>query len=535
MIFFRLKYSWILPAVFSLSCAIQVPPQGGERDVQPPEVLSCEPPNYSTGFNGKEIQINFDEYVSLNDINSQLIVSPLINNTPETQIRKKTLTIRLTDTLMENTTYTLNFGDGIVDYNEGNKLPDFQFVFSTGTILDTLRVSGNAKYAFDGKSEKGLLVMLYRSMDDSLPYLERPVYFSKTNDSGQFIINNISPGSYRIIGLKDKDGNYLYTHGEESIGFTDKLIDAGETNIGLEFFTEVPRLRFLKAYSEFPGKAALVFNGNAGNVSWNWITDTAKLQIHAITYSKEKDSVFIWYKNTYSDSLSFNFTDSLVRDSVSIRLFKKTEENKGRQKHEMTIAPGINQTSSQHLHLPHRLKCNHPIGAFDFRGVIFTEDSVPVKPVITFSDSLKTEIEINHAWKYRSRYDLFIPPGTFTDIYGKTNDSMDFQFFTRSETDYGSLMVKSISDGTTPVWIQLISSPGNSVVREFNTENGKSIDLSFLDPGVYRIKLIWDKNGNGKWDTGNYLEKVQPEKTEFYPESITVRANWDVEIILNIP
>src|SRR5436190_1465351 len=187
------QYCFSLLIIFLSSCAIQVPPEGGNKDTEPPHVLSSTPPANTTNFTGRDIRLNFDEYITLNEINSQLIVSPLLKHPVETKVRKRSVLVHFDDTLLANSIYTLNFGQGIVDYNEGNKLENYQYVFSTGPVIDSLSISGKIKTAFDNKTSKGMLVMLYKEISDSLAYLERPLCFSRTNDSGQYQIRNIAP------------------------------------------------------------------------------------------------------------------------------------------------------------------------------------------------------------------------------------------------------------------------------------------------------------------------------------------------------
>ena len=532
----KLFYSclFFVIVILVVSCAVQVAPEGGLKDSEPPHLVSSKPPNYSTSFPGKEIELNFDEYVSLNEISSQLIVSPLLKYSPETRIRKKSILIKIRDTLLENTTYTMNFGQGIMDNNEGNKLDNFQFVFSTGSVIDSLDITGKIIKAIDLKTEKGILAMLYNKSDDSLPYLERPVYFSRTNDSGQFRISNISPGDYKLVGLKEADGNYLYTPGEEMIGFNDNPVSANSENVNLKVFNEVTSVRLLRAYSEFPGKVVLVFNTSAVTLQWKWLTDTTKLKIFAQNYSKESDTISIWYKNITSDSLSFYFNHKSSNDTVTLRLFKKTDEVKGRKGPAMEISNGENQTTVQDLYLPYHLQCNRPIEKAEFDKIIFLEDSLPVKLQYVFTDSLKMNINVNHKWKPKGRYSFFIPSGTFTDIYGNKNDTVKIEFITHGENDYGSITIKFQKTDSVPYVVQLIDDK-SSVYREFKTTTDTVIELTNLDPRVYNVKFIQDINGNGKWDTGNYLKKIQPENIDFYPEPITVRANWDVEVFIKAP
>ncbi len=530
----RLFYFCMISILFE-SCAIQVPPDGGKKDVEPPHILSSQPANYSNLFKGHDLQLNFDEFISLNEIGSQLIVSPLLKNPPELKIRKKSLLIHFQDTLLENTTYTLNFGQGIADNNEGNKLENFQFVFSTGTIIDSLDVQGSVETAFDHKKSKGVLALLYRSTEDSIPFLEKPLYFSRTNDSGQFRISNISPGYYKLIGLKETDGNYLYSPGEELIGFPDTLIYANGENINLEIFNEDNKLRLLKAYSEFPGKAVIVFNSPADTIKIKLLTDTAKLNIYSFSFSKEKDTLNIWYKNNFADSLSFRFDNYSLNDTTTIRLFKLTEENKGRKKTGMTILQGNSQTVLQHLHLPHYLQINRPVATASFDKIIFYEDSLIIKVKYEFIDSLHMQLNVNHKWKSKSKYSIFIPPGTFTDIYGVKNDTIQFSFDAHGESDYGSIKIFFKKTDSITYLLQLIEDAGSAISRQVSCTKDTIFELTFLDPRIYKIKLIRDENGNGKWDTGNYLKHVQPEKIEFYPDGITVRANWDVDVNLKVP
>lgn len=532
MKFNRICYFVVL---FLGSCAIQVPPGGGSKDLKPPQLISSEPANFSSLFRGNDIRLNFDEYISLNDISTQLIVSPLLKYPPEIKIRDKSLLIHIRDTLIENTTYTINFGQGISDNNEGNKLENFQYVFSTGPIVDSLNIQGKIENAFDRKPEKGVLALVYRGTFDSLPYLERPLYFSRSNDAGEFRISNISPGSYKLIGLKEKDGNYLYLQGEELIGFPDSLIHTNSENINIRIFKETPSLRFLRAYSEFPGKAVIVFNSMADTIKLKWLTDTARLEIYSTNFSAGYDTLNLWYKNILSDSLSFQFDHISLNDTVTMRLFKNTEEIKGRRKAGTTIIPGNLQSTLQHLYLPFYLQCSRPMDLADFEKIIFLEDSFTVKPRFIFTDNMRMQLNLEFKWKSKSKYFLFIPPGTFTDIYGIKNDSIQFSFMAHGEDDYGSLKINFQKRGVFPYILQLVNESGTDIYREVKCNSDSTIEFSYLDPRVYKIKLINDANGNGKWDTGNYLMHIQPEEIEFYPEGITVRANWDVDVNIKVP
>ena len=146
-------------------------PTGGPRDVDPPEVVESDPPNYSVQFKAKKILITFNEYIVLDNVNQQLIVSPPMEEKPEVKLRKKTLIIEFEEDLKENTTYTFNFGNAIKDLHEGNKLQNFEYVFSTGEVLDSMSVRGTLRYAETlAKPEDPITVMLYSDSRDSVPH-----------------------------------------------------------------------------------------------------------------------------------------------------------------------------------------------------------------------------------------------------------------------------------------------------------------------------------------------------------------------------
>ncbi|MEO8149824.1 MAG: Ig-like domain-containing domain, partial [Bacteroidia bacterium] len=193
----QLPIANLLLCLFVVSCAIRQQPSGGSKDLVPPKILHSLPENYTTNFIAKEIRIDFDEFIDLKELNKQLVISPLMKNDPEVSVKGKSLIIKLPDSLRQNTTYTLNFGNAIVDTHESNALDDFQYVFSTGPVLDSLQVNGEVKFAENLKTEKGIVVMLYNNLSDTVVYNTLPDYFAKTDSSGKFLIKNLRPDTYK--------------------------------------------------------------------------------------------------------------------------------------------------------------------------------------------------------------------------------------------------------------------------------------------------------------------------------------------------
>jgi hypothetical protein len=522
---------WLIAILLFASCANQVAPTGGKKDTTPPKAEKFIPENYSVKFTGKDIRIAFDEYIQLKDVSTQLVVSPPLKYAPETKARSKTLLIHLDDTLLENTTYTLNFGNSIADITEGNPVEDFQYVFSTGNVIDSLSISGKVENAFDNTVKKGTNVMLYRAMEDSAPMKRLPNYFSKTDSSGQFKINNVSDGSYKIFALRDTNSNYLFDNADEPIAFSDSAAYPEQTGIFLRLFKEAPKLRLARAYSEEPGKVAVIYNQPLVSPTIEILNDTSKLRLFTKSFSAKKDTVIIWYRNQLSDSMNIIVRRQLQNDTISLRL-RKTDD-KGKFKYVPALTTNLIPSSEGILDLSEPLKMvfNHPVENSVLNKIVFTEDSVPVKNYsVSFEDSLNQHMTLRYSWKENKKYALFFPPATFTDIFGIKNDTLQYTFRTRELTDYGTLALSLAASIPIGHYVIQLIDEKEVIYRQASIFGDTTLNYEYLAPKTYRIKLIEDRNNNGVWDTGNYLQHIQPERVFYYKENITVRANWDVDV-----
>jgi len=518
----RVRFLFFL--CFLCACANQVAPTGGDKDIIPPKPVKIIPENFSTNFHRKEIAIFFDEFIQLKDVTSQLIVCPPLKYPVKTKVKGKQLQIEISDTLQPNTTYTFNFGGSIVDLREGNAIENFQYVFSTGDVIDSLIVEGKVENAFDKKTEKGILVMLYRGNVDSLSLTTLPDYFARTNDSGLFQVRNVSPLNFKIFSLKDANSNYLYDSKDETIAFSDSLVEAGAKNMNLSMFKETPKQQLLKSFSDEPGKAVLVYS-QALQEPIRFLSDTSSLRLYSTTYSKNNDTITFWLRNQTADSLNL----LIGKDTISVRLRKA--EAKGKFKYTPVLSTQYPPNSETAIDLNQfiDLTFNHPIEIFALENISITEDTIPIKPKIHFIDSLKRVLHIEHSWKEKIKYNIFLPPGSLTDIFGTKNDTLKYFFKTKSIIDYGTVLLHlQISEAGTCI-VQLVDEKDN-VIRQTQFAADTTISYEYLDPKTYRLKIIFDTNKNGKWDTGNYSSHQQPELVTYYPEPVTVRANWDVDL-----
>jgi len=568
------KYSVLVIVLFLGACASVVSPTGGPKDVTPPVVLKTIPANFSKEFKGKSVKIDFDEYVKITDANSQLLVSPFMKEIPDLKIKGRSIIMEFRDTLKPNTTYTVSFGKAIADNNEGNILLNYRYVFSTGTEIDTLVKKGIVKNAFTLKPESGICVMLYNRIYDSVPYKEVPCYISKTDESGAFTFTNVKNGKYKLFALKDGNNNFMFDQSDEKIAFSDSLVtpepddivkvDSSKKNkadttkinslkknkadstksdslkknklVHLFLFQEVPVLqKVLKTSATRYGKVVLVFRKPVESLDFFPLTKNLPSPWNLQETNDTKDTITLWLKNPDMDSLNIIISDNnKILDTARIALIKKNAKqlkNKNEEFKTIALRAAVRDNGNFDFFSSFAIKSSSPISEFDFKKIILTENKDTIKAKYSFGDSIKRRILIDYKWKEKTGYNLFIPPGTFKDIYNLTNDTLKMKFTTTSSSDYGNIKIAIKTTDIIPGYIvQLVTESTDAVVRAKFSKLNESIKFDNVPPGNYKIKIIYDKNNNKKWDTGNYLQKIQPEKIIYYPSTILVKQNWDLDL-----
>lgn len=557
-------------------CANIVTPTGGDKDTTPPKILELVPDNQSLNFTSKSFVISFDEYVQLNDISSQLIVSPPLKSQPEFVIKGKNLVVKFNEELLANTTYTMNFGSAIRDINESNPLEGFTYVFSTGSFIDSLSLRGSVKNALTLQNEKDVLVLLYEDNSDSIPYLKAPYYYAKTDGSGNFALDNLKSGQFKVVVLKDENSSFLYDDfDKEMIGFVDTLVSpyyientnqdkvdilktdsasgskqdtlpaekgmkkAGEKSLPLFIFKEEKNKQyFKKAYSEHYGKLVFIFNKKPEKLVLNTLNTSFKKEWNIQEQSVTGDTIILWLSDVEMDSLKLEIADNgTVLDTIEIALKKhsdKIETQGGSSKGAKKTIPFkllIEQGKTATTHNAAKdffVTFNHPVKDYVLENFVLKEDSVPVSFVLDSKDPALRKYRINYRWKEEKKYELFIPPATVTDIFDLKNDSIKINFTTQAKSYFGNVEF-SIKTQSGNYVLQLTDDKNNIVFEKPTTGNDK-ISVEGLEPKSYSLRLVADENNNGKWDTGNYLKKQQAEKIILYPQKVSVRSNWDVEV-----
>lgn len=507
-------------------CASVVAPSGGPKDTKAPELQNVTPATLTTHFSEKTIVFSFNEFIQLKDKEKQVVISPIMKPAPEMTVKGKKLIVTLKSPLKDSSTYTINFGNAICDLHEGNALSDYTYVFSTGNFVDTLSVKGNVSYAENNNPEKGVLVMLYTAQDDSLPYLSMPSFITRTDDKGDFKISNIGHGPFKIFALKDADNNYKYNSADEPVAFLSSPIAGGDSSfIHLQLFKEEEPTLYVKEYKVLNALSARIILNKPSEAVIQAL-DTTSNSILYSNYNLTRDTVLLWFNDTLRDTLKTKVVNQgIVIDTIS--LYKNIPANSKRAAEKLMVT-----TLQPTLSVPGKLwkfQCSVPLSSINIDKIKITIDSIrPVAFIDSLSPDSKQLFYLNAGSKEKSKYDITFLPGALTDIYQTTNDTVNFVISTAAFTDYGSLKIKLNGLKNGRYVLQLVDEKDNALAEKIISADGIYL-FENLAPAKCRVKLIEDLDGNGKFTTGNYLKNIQPEKCYYYGETITVRANWDIE------
>lgn len=527
-IFFILS---ILAIATTTNCARKGSPTGGPKDTLAPVMVTANPAYESTNFKAKKIKLNFDEYIKFKDLNKQLIVSPPLKHqsviTPVGTASKK-IEIKIIDTLKENTTYSFNFGNSIVDNNEGNPLGSFKYVFSTGSYVDSLEVYGSVSDAFEMETESEVSVLLYEIDDnytDSIIYKEKPMYLTNTLDTIIFDITNIKPGTYQMIALKDANNNFTFDPNDDKIGFLNHPIEIPTDSVFvLELFKEIPTFKLKRPIEKRIGKVIFGYTGPKEDLNIELLTETPDGFNSFVNKEKDKDTLNFWYTPFETDSLQFRVRrDTLDKlYTVMLRTSKKDSLFV-----EAPISGNINPQDTFYL------QSNVPMDNLDTSKItIFDHDTLAVDFKTILSPS-KTKLSIAFDRARNGKYQIDILPEAFVGFYGKVNDTLQYILRTKDIEDYAVLELQLNNPKNQSVIVDLITEKGAIEAQRFTNESS-AFTFNDLSPKTYFIRIIFDANGNKKWDTGNFLKRIQPEKVFYYPVEIKLKANWTVNEVIDL-
>ncbi len=522
--FYRLIILTFIVALI-VSCANRGTPSGGEKDIVAPKIIRSVPENFTTNFTAKEIRIYFDEYVKIKDVQKQLIISPPMDPEPDITplgSASKYIKIVINDTLEANTTYAFNFGQSIVDNNEENPYPYYKYVFSTGDYIDSLSVKGTIFDAEKRAADKFVSVVLYEmdsTFTDSIIYKKKPKYVTNTLDSvTSFSIDNIKAGKYMLVALKDENRNFTYQQKTDKIGFYEKPITVpSDSSYNIKLFKEELNFRAERPRQVAGQKIAFGYEGDAKDMSIEMLESKPEGFEERITKDKSTDTLYYWYK----PKLELDSTLFVVRNKT----FVDTLKHRFRDIEKDSLVINQSQSKNPSFEDDFTVSGNIPFIKINEEGIkIMDKDSVDV-PFTTAYDSLKNSYSLKFAKKEANNYNIQMLPETFTDFFGNVNDTLNYTVRTKQFSEYSNVRV-SLNNAKYPLIVQLTDEKGVVKYEQFATEP-KLFDFRYINPGDYYLKIIYDTNGNKKWDSGNYLLKIQPERISYDDKIIEARANWD--------
>ncbi len=580
---FRLLYGMLLLTVI-YSCANIGSPNGGPYDETPPKFVSSTPVPNQINYTGKKIEILFDELIQIEKPSENVIITPPQMELPVIRSAGKKAVIELKDTLKPNTTYTIDFTNSISDNNEKNVFENFSFAFSTGDIIDTLEVSGVLLNAENLEPMPGITIGLHNNLEDSA-FVKLPfVRTSRTNDKGQFTIRNITPGTYHIFALNDVNRDYKFDQPGEDIAFLDSVIvpsfelttrqdttwkdsltidtirTVGYTrffpdNIELRLFKE----KFERQYMVKPERPdekyfTLRFNTKLDTVpvpvpinftpedsTWYFVQQTEGGA--AVNYWLADSTV--WKQDTLQVQVSYPKSDSLnilrpQTDTVQLVLRRRPAEKKKKKKKDepdpiVFLGMQVDAPSSMDLFDTISVTFNEPVLDINKEMFFLDQKIDTVWNTVDFDffpDSTNSlNYFIRRPWKYGEEYRIEVDSAAIHSLYGKWNDFFTGEFKIKKEDEYGYLYL-NINGVDTTAFVELLSS-GDAPVRKAKVKDGGVLFMD-LKPDKYYARIVIDTNGNGVWDTGNYIEKRQPEEVYYSPKMYEIMQNWQVEETWNV-
>ncbi len=444
------------------------------------------------------------------------VISPLSTS--------KSLKIKILDTLKPNTTYSFNFGNSIVDNNEENKFDYFKYVFSTGNYIDSLKLSGKVKDAELIFPEIPTTVMLYEmneTFTDSIVYSEKPTYITVTKDStGTFELSNLKEGKYLLLALKEKNNDYIFQPQNDKIGFVAQPITLPTDSLyTLTLFKETPDYKFIRPSQVGKNHIVFGYQGRADSLNIEILSEVPEDYSSMVFKDEKKDTLHYWFKPAIqADSLLFKITNKTSLDTSTVRM---------RELFKDSLNISALKTGTFKLQDTFKLRANTPFVSFDVsKFEVMAKDSTFVEASV----KLNTEYnwaEIYFPKKEDQQYEVKLLPGAVTDFFEKTNDTILFKLTTRLAADYGTLSLTLVNIDRFPIIVQLVDGKYNIVAEEYLTVN-KTVFFDELSPEKYFLRIIYDDNKNGRWDTGSFLNRMNAEKIIYYPKQIEVRANWSL-------
>lgn len=518
-----------------------------------------------------------------------MFISPPLPSAPDPRLRGKDLLLKLKDTLLPNTTYSVSFGQAIADLTEGNLLKGFTYVFSTGDFVDSLSLKGKVISAFDHQPKKNVFVTLYINNNDSLPFDSLPLkvppyYLTKTDEQGEFTIGNLQQADFKLMAIDDQNSDLIFNQPTEKIAFYDTLVkpyfieppkkyiadstvkdstkvqkekksslppekqrradsarqadsvktlNARYPSYVLRQFEEVDSMqRIIKTSSPREGMILFTFKYPYKNLNFIPLNIDSVSSWALHEYSPKRDSATLWLTGPHPDTIVLQVSDNeTIIDTMEIDLVIRSKPKK--EEKDAPPARLTYTTNGSGGFIQYRseftITFSYPLSKWNFNRVLLIDGKDTLNPDCNFTDSLKRRIVVSHKWNEEKSYRLFIPDSVFYGINNLTHDTLRIEIKTKAPKDFGNMVLDFKPFRQGQYIVQVLNEKESILFEEQIVTGAAKLKFDYMVPGKFKVKAILDRNSNRRWDTGNYKKKLQPEEVFYLPKTLEIRANWDIE------
>lgn len=501
------------------SCARIGSPEGGPKDSIPPVMAFAKPLNKTTSFKAKKITILFDEYIRFDNLSQQLIISPPMEKKPEIKPladASKKITIEFLEELKPNTTYTLNFGNSIVDNNEKNELGRFSYVFSTGDMLDSLSVNGHIYDPLTDKEIEEISLMGYKNAHDTLIGNYTPDYLTNTLKTNFYSLENLSEATYNLIALEDKNNNYKYDKGLERIGFLNDSIYLNSQIDSIDFilFLEEKDAKIFRPSQPGGNHISLGYNGT---VAPNLQLEGIHKDSFFISKETDKDSLNIWFKNIPKDTVHLYAELDTLKEHFKVMPRKLKKDS-------ISISSEI--TGTLHPRDSLILSTTIPVDFYNTDSIALLEnDSIPIDFQI-INNPKYHKVVVDFKRKRKTSYSLKLKEEAFTDVLGFNSHPKNISFSTLDIEEYGEIILHIQNKDSINLIVDLLDSRKKKITKMIH--NSGKVSFRNLPPEKYSVRIVKDANNNNIYDNGNFAKRIQPEEIFNFEKVITLRANSEI-------
>ncbi|MCS6982086.1 MAG: Ig-like domain-containing protein [Flavobacteriales bacterium] len=518
-------------------CARIVPLSGGDLDTLPPRALRYTPDSAATNFSAKNIVIRFNEYIQLKDPNREILVSPPLEGNLQVIAKGRRLIVRLPqETLRPQTTYLIQFGNAVADLNEGNVCRDFFYVFSTGDRLDTAELSGQVIALPHLEPLRDVKVMLYPDTLSPGQVLKvHPMYYVRTDSEGRFRLRFLRQGLYRIAALKEENNTFVYDRPGEMVGFHPMELEAGKAqNIHVNVFREAPESLSLPMLTyEKPGLIAYPLSPSYQVKVLPLSVDT--LAIWQTTNSWG-DSAWVYFQEP-GQPLTWLWLVFYEQRDFPDTLKVTTKFNSGRWRKggsRLQVVSTAIRPSGTDYRQTFWIEFSEPVSIADPNLIEwYSGGQVLTGPPTEIAETSLHRVQWRPFLLPDKEYKLVLRRGALRSWQGIPNDSLGFVFRTLPSGAFCglSLLVKDTSYTQGPLLVEILDEKLQRLQPSLKAYEGREVFLGELPAGRYRLRIIYDQNENGRWDTGEIRREKPPEAVYLISQTVELRAGFSQRVV----